>query len=84
MAIACFSMGLSLEEALAAVTVNAAYSLELHGEAGSLEVGKQADLVVLRSTRLLDLVRVGVPSIRAVVKAGHVVVRDGRLVPRAA
>ena len=84
MAIACFSMGLSLEEALAAVTVNAAYSLELHGEAGSLEVGKQADLVVLRSTRLLDLVRVGVPSIRAVVKAGRVVVRDGRLVPRAA
>jgi imidazolonepropionase len=84
MAIACFSMGLSLEEALAAVTVNAAYSLDLQGEAGSLEVGKQADLVVLRSARLLDLVRVGVPSIRAVVKAGRVVVRDGRLVSRAA
>ena len=80
MAIACFSMGLALEEALAAVTVNAAFSLDLHGEVGSVEVGKQADLVLLRSPRLLDLVRVGVPAIRAVVKGGRVVVRDGRLV----
>jgi imidazolonepropionase len=84
MAVGCFAMGLSLEEALAAVTVNAAFSLDLHGEAGSIEVGKRADLVVLRSSRLLDLVRVGVPAIRAVVKDGRVVVRDGRLVQASA
>jgi imidazolonepropionase len=78
MAIGCFSMGLSLEEALAAVTVNASYSLDLHGEVGSLEPGKRADFVLLRSRRLLDLLRVGVPAIRTVVKGGHVVVRDGR------
>jgi imidazolonepropionase len=64
MAIGCFSMGMALEEALVAVTVNA---------------GKCADLVLLRSERLLDLVRVGVPAIRDVVKDGRVVVRDGRL-----
>jgi imidazolonepropionase len=79
MAIACFSMGMALEEALAAVTVNAAFSLDLHHEVGSIEVGKRADLVLLRSSRLLDLVRVGVPAIRAVVKDGRVVVREGRL-----
>jgi imidazolonepropionase len=79
MAVACFSMGLALEEALAAVTVNAAFSLDLHGETGSIEAGKRADLVLLRSPRLLDLVRVGVPAIRAIVKDGQVVVRDGRL-----
>jgi imidazolonepropionase len=79
MAVGCFGMGMALEEALAAVTVNAAFSLDLHGDLGSVEVGKRADLVVLRSDRLLDLVRVGVPAIRAVVKNGHVVVRDGRL-----
>jgi imidazolonepropionase len=79
MAIACFSMGLALEEALAAVTLNAAFSLDLHGETGSIEAGKRADLVLLRSPRLLDLVRVGVPAIRAIVKDGQVVVRDGRL-----
>jgi imidazolonepropionase len=83
MALGCFGMGLALEEALAAVTVNAAFSLDLHGEAGSIEPGKRADLVLLRSSRLLDLVRVGVPAIRAVVKDGRVVVDEGRLVPRA-
>ncbi len=60
MTVACFAMGLSLEEALVAATLNAAYSLDLHAEVGSLEPGKRADFVVLRSARLLDLVRVGV------------------------
>ncbi len=78
MALGCFGMGLSLEEALAAVTVNAAFSLDRHHEAGSIEVGKRADLVLLRSARLLDLVRGGVAAIRSVVKDGRVVVRDGR------
>ena len=80
MAIGCFAMGLSLEEALAAVTINAAFSLDLQAEVGSIEPGKRADLVLLRSPRLLDLVRVGVPAIRAVVKDGRVVVDGGRLV----
>jgi imidazolonepropionase len=81
MTIGCFAMGLALEEALAAVTVNAAFSLDLHAEVGSIEVGKRADLVVLASQRLLDLLRVGAPAIRAVVKDGRVAVREGRLVP---
>ena len=81
MAIGCFAMGLSLEEALAAVTINPAFSLGRHPEVGSLEVGKRADLVVLRSERLLDLVRVGVPAIRLVVKDGRVVVKGGRAAP---
>jgi imidazolonepropionase len=79
MTVACFSMGLSLEEALAAATINAAWSLDVHRERGSVEVGKRADLVVLRSPRLLDLLRVGVPAIRAVVKDGHVAVLDGTM-----
>jgi imidazolonepropionase len=79
MAIASFSMGLALEEALAAATVNAACSLDLEREVGSIEVGKRADLVLLRSPRLVDLARVGAPAIRAVVKDARVVVRDGRL-----
>jgi imidazolonepropionase len=84
MALACFGMGLALEEALAAATVNAACSLDLQHEVGSIEPGKRADLVLLRSPRLVDLVRVGAPAIRAVVKDGRVVARDGRLEPRAA
>ena len=80
MSIGCFTMGLALEEALVAVTVNAAFSLDRHGDIGSIEVGKRADLAVLRSSRLLDLVRVGVRAVRTVVKDGRVVVRDGRRV----
>jgi imidazolonepropionase len=78
MTVGCFGMGLSLDEALAAVTINAAFSLDLHHEVGSLEVGKRADCVVLRSSRLLDLVRVGVPAVRTVVKDGRVVAHAGR------
>jgi imidazolonepropionase len=78
MALACFGMGLSLEEALSAATINAAYSLDVHGEVGSLEAGKRADLVILRSARILDVLRVGVPAIATVIKDGRVVVRDGR------
>ena len=43
MTVACFGMGLSLEEALIAATLNAAASLDLAAETGSLEVGKRAD-----------------------------------------
>jgi imidazolonepropionase len=55
MAIGCFAMGLSLEEALAAVTINAAFSLDLDGEAGSIEPGKRADLVLLTADPLRDI-----------------------------
>ncbi|MGE0452498.1 MAG: imidazolonepropionase [Vicinamibacteria bacterium] len=78
--VGCFAMGMSLEEAIAGITLNGAASLGLEAEAGSLEVGKRADLVLLRSTRLLDLVRVGVPAIAAVVKGGRIVAREGRRV----
>jgi imidazolonepropionase len=78
MTVACFSMGMALEEALAAVTVNAAFSLDLHQEVGRLLPGCRADVVLLRSRRLLDLLRVGVPAIRTVIKDGRVVVHDGR------
>jgi len=47
---------------------------------GSLVVGKRADLVMLRSRRLLDLVRVGVSVIRRVVVGGRVVVENGAAV----
>jgi len=80
MTVACFGMGLALEEALTAATINAAFSLDRDRETGSIEVGKRADLVLLRSARLLDLVRVGVGAIRAVVKGGRVVVSDGQIV----
>ena len=73
MALGCFAMGLSLEEALAAVTINPAFSLGRHGEVGSLEAGQAG--------------RPGGPALaapagpRARGRAGHrAVVKDGRVV----
>jgi imidazolonepropionase len=72
MTLACFGMGLSLEEALSAATMGSAASVGLDHEVGSVEVGKRADLVILRSDRLLDLIRAGEDPVRKVVANGRV------------
>jgi len=72
-ALACFGMGLTFEEALIGATINAACSLDRQGRVGSLEPGKQMDAVVVGGPAI-DLVRVGAGVIRAVVKKGRVVV----------
>jgi imidazolonepropionase len=46
MSIACVEMGLTPVEALVGVTINAACALGMDSEIGSIEPGKQADLVV--------------------------------------
>jgi len=69
--LACFAMGMTLEEALVAATVNAAYAIDRHDRVGSLEAGKQMDAVVVDGD-VVDLVRVGAPSIGLVVKRGRV------------
>lgn len=46
MSLACLQMGLSPVEALAAATINAAHALGRGDVCGSLEIGKQADLII--------------------------------------
>jgi imidazolonepropionase len=72
MTLACFGMGLTFEEALAAATINAAYSVDRHESIGSLEAGKLMDAVLLAGDAI-DLIRVGAASIAAVLKRGRVV-----------
>jgi len=79
MALGCLGAGLSTEEALVAATLNAAAALGRADRLGSIEPGKQADLVVLDAPSPKHLVyHFGVNLVRHVVKAGRVVVRDGR------
>jgi imidazolonepropionase len=74
--LAVFELGLGIEEALTAATLNAACSLGLGGEIGSLEIGKRADLVLLDAPNLLHLAyHYGVNPVAAVVKGGRVVHR---------
>lgn len=67
--LACFGMGMTLEEALVAATINAAWSLDRAGAVGSLEPGKLMDAVIVDG-HLADLLRVGRSPIRSVVKRG--------------
>jgi len=69
MALACFGMMLTFEEALAAATLNAAAALDLEEEVGSLEAGKLADAVIVHGDAT-ELLRIGTSPIAAVMKAG--------------
>jgi imidazolonepropionase len=72
MALACFAMDMTLEEALVGATINAAAALDRQDSYGSLEAGKMLDAVVVDGP-LSELVRVGAPVIAAVIKHGRVV-----------
>jgi imidazolonepropionase len=72
----CIHYGMTIEEALRGVTVNAARALKLDSEVGTLEPGKAADIVVT-----------DVPDYRHIVyRLGHnpvwMTIRDGRVVHR--
>ncbi|XP_041917296.1 probable imidazolonepropionase [Alosa sapidissima] len=56
MHLACVNMRLSLNEALAAATINAAYALGAAHTHGSLEPGKQGDLIIINSPRWEHLI----------------------------
>ena len=72
MTLACFSMGLTFEEALIAATINGAWSLDSAERVGSLEPGKLMDAVIVAGDAI-NLIRVGAASIAAVVKNGRIV-----------
>ena len=72
-ALACRNMGLTPAQAIAAATINAAYAIRREKSIGSLEAGKQADLLVLDAPHHGHLgYRFGTNLVRQVVKNGHV------------
>jgi len=74
--LAVLKLGLTIEESLTAATLNAACSLALGDEIGSVEEGKRADLLLLAAPNLLHLVyHYGVNPVAAVVKGGRVAQR---------
>jgi imidazolonepropionase len=74
---AALRYGFSAAEALTAATLNAAASLDLAADRGSLEPGKRADLVLTDLPNHLHLTyELGRNPVRAVVKDGRVVLGD--------
>ncbi|MHB8460808.1 MAG: imidazolonepropionase, partial [Candidatus Limnocylindrales bacterium] len=74
MTVACLTLALSPAEALVAVTINAAHAVGLADEIGSIEPGKQADLVIW-GVPSVDQIPYwpGADLVRMVIKRGRVV-----------
>ena len=74
MNLACWNYGLSPEEVLTAVTLNAAAAIDRADKVGSLEVGKQADILIWDAPNL-DYVfyRFGQNLVKTVIKKGQIV-----------
>lgn len=74
-ALACRYMRLTPAQAIAAVTINSAAAIDRADRVGSLEPGKQADLLVLNIPNYQHLgYRFGTNLVRIVIKKGKVVV----------
>jgi imidazolonepropionase len=72
LSLACLHMALTPAEALAASTVNAAWSLGLGETVGSIEVGKQADLLIHEFTDYRELAYfIATPELPRVFIAGR-------------
>jgi len=80
--LACLLFHLTPAEALVAATVNAACALGRHQRVGSIEPGKQGDLIILGvpSYRYIPYY-FGASLVETVMKRGQIVVEEGKALP---
>jgi imidazolonepropionase len=77
-ALACRLQGLPVEEAIRAATLGGAQAIGRQDRIGSLEPGKQADVLIVDVARYEDLAyRLGRNAVETVIKRGEVVVERG-------
>lgn len=78
--LACMNMGMTMEEVLCATTINAAHAINRADQIGTLEKGKQADVLILAVPNYKQLQYFyGMNHTDTVIKAGKVVVKGGSL-----
>ncbi len=78
--LACSHMGMSPEEAISASTINGAHALGLGSRCGSLEFGKDADLLILNVSDYRDIpLLFGGNTVSMALRRGQVVYREGAL-----
>ncbi|HYF80845.1 MAG TPA: imidazolonepropionase [Symbiobacteriaceae bacterium] len=83
--LACMHMKMDPSEALAAATINAALAIGMETRVGSLEIGKQADIVILDGPSHRSIpYKMGQGCISSVIKRGRLLVDEGRLLHRGA
>jgi imidazolonepropionase len=80
MNLACLQMKMTPAEVISAATINAAHAVSRARQVGSLEPGKQADILILDAPNYPYLqYHFGVNLVDTVIKKGKVVVEGGRL-----
>ncbi len=78
--LASLRMRMSPEETIVASTINAAYSIGMGDEVGSLEPGKKADIILLDVPNHMHIpYHFGVNLVNTVIKNGRIVVKEGCL-----
>jgi imidazolonepropionase len=78
-ALAVTRLGLTVEEAIAAATVNAAYAIGCSGKTGTLEIGKQADLIILNVPDYRDIPeQFGINHVAMVFRSGTIALNRTR------
>lgn len=83
--LACQQMGMTPAEAISAATINGAHALGCASRAGSLEHGKQADLLFLNTADYRDLAHsLGTNLVHMAMKRGEVIYEEGGVGPRPA
>jgi imidazolonepropionase len=80
MNLACLNMGMTMEEVITATTLNAACAINRGDRIGSLQAGKQADIVILNVENYRQMnYHYGMNHVHTVIKKGEVVVKGGVL-----
>ena len=81
-ALACGRLGMTIEEAICAATVNGAHALGCAERVGSLEPGKAADLLVLNAGHYRDLEHsLGTNLVHLTMKRGKFIYKEGEVAP---
>ncbi len=76
-----FKMGLTIEEAVNTVTINAAYAIDKQDQTGSIALGKRMDLLLMDIPDYSYMAyHLGINPVHTVIKSGEVVVRDRHLI----
>ena len=74
MSLAALKMGMTIEETISSVTINAAKALELEEKVGSIEIGKEADFSIINSDEYADIVyNIGQNMNCITIKSGNII-----------
>ncbi|MCK4835971.1 MAG: imidazolonepropionase [Candidatus Aminicenantes bacterium] len=76
-----YQLGLTIEEAINTVTINAAYAIDRQNTVGSIAVGKKMDILLMDIPDYCYLAyHIGMNPIHTVIKSGEVVLKEKKLV----